>query len=92
MDAFGNARHLGVAMPVELLTRRDDNKKQRELFLPFDGESHNTGGYLHRGHDLVEFGHLDFVDLSGQKFEVIGLGEGLRVVVIVPVGDVLDQP
>lgn len=71
VDALGNSCHFGVIVPVELLTRRHDDKEKSELFLSFDGESDDTGWSLDLCHDFVEFREIYFVDFFHQEFEVV---------------------
>lgn len=44
VDAFGNAGHFGVVVPVELLSWGYYHEEEGEIFLSFDGEGDDAGG------------------------------------------------
>lgn len=91
VDALGDAGHLGVVVPVELLSRRDNYEEQGKFFLAFDRESNDAGGYLDFSHDFVELGEPDLVDFRTEKLEVVRFPEGFAVIIVVPVSDTLDE-
>jgi hypothetical protein len=61
VDAFGDAGHFGVAVPVEFLSLGYDHVEECELGFPLDGKGDDAVGWFNLVHYFVELRHLNFV-------------------------------
>lgn len=83
--------HFGMTMPIKLLPSRNYYEKQSKLFLSLNRKRNNAIGRLELFQDLAQFLHLYFIYLILQEFEMIWLWEALWCVVVVLLGDLLNQ-
>lgn len=87
VDALGDAGHLGVAVPVELLTIGHQHKEKREFRLHLDRQSNDGIRLPQSHHNLIELRHFDLAHLLDEEVIVLRMPKGLGLKIIIFVGN-----